>query len=437
MAPPSGAPPAAASAAVLLRVYIPFALAYVVVYLFRGINAVLFPYLERDVGVTAGDLGLLTAAYFVFFAGFQPILGIVLDRWGPRRVQIALMALAAVGAVLFALSRDLAQLVAARALIGLGCAAGLMAAIKAITMWFPPERWPLVTGFHMAAGGLGYIAATRPVQWSLELTTWQGLFFWLAGICLAVSALIAVMVPERPTGAKPGSLREQLRLTGTVLRDGFFWRIMPLLAVQQVAYIAVLFLWIGPWLRDVAGVADRNERADLQLLAAVSMTAGFVASGFISGALTRRGLSELAAANLMGGLFALACGWLAVAPPLPGAWAIAPWLLYAFLGAYPIQYFGPLTKAFPVEIAGRVSTSCNFVVFTCIFAGQWGIGELLDQWPRSERGYASAGYAWTFALLAALQVLGFMWMALWRARPLADRRPPAAPAAGPARAAAD
>ena len=78
-------------ATLLLRIFLPFALAYFLSYIFRGVNAVIFPYLERDVGITAGDLGLLTSAFFLFFAGCQPILGVMLDRYGPRRVQTVLM----------------------------------------------------------------------------------------------------------------------------------------------------------------------------------------------------------------------------------------------------------------------------------------------------------------------------------------------------------
>lgn len=409
------------AARLMLRVFLPFAFAYVVNYIFRGVNAVLFPYLERDVGVTAGDLGLLTAAFFLVFAGCQPVLGIALDRFGPRKVQMVLMVVAALGALLFGLSRELWQLVAGRTLIGLGCAAGLMAAIKAITLWFPPQRWPMITGLHMAAGGLGYIAATRPVEWALSLTTWQGLFFWLAITCLAVAALILVVVPEKPATATRGTLAAQLRLTGLVIRDGFFWRIQPLLAVQQVAFIGIAFLWIGPWLRDVGGIVDRAHRADLQLLAAVAMTFGFVMSGVVCSALIRRGVSAFASCNAFSALFTLTCLWIGIAPPT-GDWVILPWLIFCFLGAYPIQYLSLLAAAFPVEIAGRVSTSCNLIVFTCIFAGQWGIGVLLDQWPRSATGYARDGYTWTFVLLVVLQVAGLLWMLLWRPRPLNQRR---------------
>ena len=67
-------------AKLLLRIFLPFAFAYFLSYIFRGVNAVIFPYLERDIGITAGDLGLLTSAFFLFFAGCMPVLGVALDR---------------------------------------------------------------------------------------------------------------------------------------------------------------------------------------------------------------------------------------------------------------------------------------------------------------------------------------------------------------------
>ncbi len=190
-------------ATLLLRIFLPFALAYFLSYIFRGVNAVIFPYLERDVGITAGDLGLLTSAFFLFFAGCQPILGVMLDRYGPRRVQTVLMVTAAIGSAMFGLAASLPELIVARVLIGLGFAGGLMAAIKAITLWYPPERWGLITGFHMMAGGIGSMTATLPIQWSLSIISWQGLFFWLSGVCLVTAALLFAVVPERQRRAAP------------------------------------------------------------------------------------------------------------------------------------------------------------------------------------------------------------------------------------------
>src|SRR4029450_4364274 len=118
----------------LLRIFLPFAFAYFLSYIFRGVNAVIFPYLERDIGITAGDLGLLTSAFFLFFAGCQPVLGVMLDRYGPRRVQVVLLAMAAAGSALFGLSLSLGELIVARMLIGLGFARGPMRALQGVTL---------------------------------------------------------------------------------------------------------------------------------------------------------------------------------------------------------------------------------------------------------------------------------------------------------------
>ena len=399
-----------------LRIFLPFAFAYFLSYIFRGVNAVIFPYLEHDIGITAGDLGLLTSAFFLFFAGCQPVLGVMLDRYGPRRVQVVLMIVAAAGSGLFGLSLSLGELVVARMLIGLGFAGGLMAAIKAITLWYPPERWGLITGFHMMAGGLGTMAATLPVEWSLSVVSWQGLFFWLTGSCFVSAAILLAVVPERAPTPTRDTLAEQFRITGIVLTDGFYWRIQPLMAIQQLAFIGCISLWIGPWLRDVGGIAGKTERADIQLYTAAIMTLGFAMSGVATNAFRRVGVSSFASVGITSTLFAMVCGWLAF---LPWLQPVVAWLAFGFLGALPIQYMPLMVAAFPAHYAGRVSTSSNLVVFSVIFAGQWAIGKVVDLWPRTATGYAADGYTWAFGALFILQLGGLAWLILSRARPMA------------------
>jgi len=410
-------------ATLLMQVFLPFAFAYFLSYIFRGVNAVIFPYLERDIGITAADLGLLTSAFFLFFALIQPVLGVALDRYGPRRVQTVLLAIAALGAALFGLCTSFAELIVARVLIGIGFAGGLMAAIKVFTLWYPPRQWGLVTGFHMMAGGAGSMAATLPIQWSLSMTTWQGLFFWLAGICLATSAILFTVVPERPSTGRTGTLREQFRVTGIVLTDGFYWRIQPLLAVQQLAFIGCISLWIGPWLRDVGGITNNELRADIQLYAAAATTLGFASSGIIAAWCRRIGISNFASAGLTSVLFAGVCGWIAFGA---SGHPVVAWVLFGFLGACPIQYMPLMVASFPPDYAGRVSTSSNLVVFTVIFAGQWAMGKVVDLWPRTATGYAPDGYGWAFGALFILQLAGLAWMLLSRGRPMTRGIPAAA-----------
>jgi MFS family permease len=104
----------------LAATLLPFGLAYFASYFLRTINAVIAPDLVRELELTAGSLGLLTAAYFMAFCFFQIPLGLLLDRYGPRRVNAALFACAAVGAWFFAAATSIQSLTLARALIGLG-----------------------------------------------------------------------------------------------------------------------------------------------------------------------------------------------------------------------------------------------------------------------------------------------------------------------------
>lgn len=400
----------------LARVYLPFAAAYFLSYLYRTVNSVVGPVIADELHLGAAELGLLTSAYFIMFAAVQLPLGLALDRYGPRRVQAVLLLFAALGATVFGLGGSMAELVAGRVLIGLGVAAGLMAALKVINLWFRAEHWPLMNGVLMAAGGLGSLVATAPAQAGLTVISWHALFFWLSGATLLVSALIWFVVPERPGTQAQGTLREQMAAVGMILRNRFFWRLAPVASIQQASFIGIQTLWIGPWLRDVAG-QDAASRSLSMSLAAVAMTAGFLSSGIVAGVLVKRGISHFATSTGAIVLFvivltALALGGAALPfGPLP--W----WCAFAFLGTYVIVYYPVLTQAFPLELSGRVTTSLNFLMFSAVFAAQWGIGMVLDLWPRTASGgYAPEGYAAAFGLCATLLVTGLAWLAVFRQR---------------------
>src|SRR5258706_527872 len=123
----------------LFIVMAPFALGYFLSYLFRSVNAVVGPDLVREFQLTAAQLGLVPAAYLCAFALFQLPLGLLLDRFGPRRVQAGLLCISAVGSMLFSQAFSHAGLVIASALIGLGFAGGVrgcaMSAGSRATAW--------------------------------------------------------------------------------------------------------------------------------------------------------------------------------------------------------------------------------------------------------------------------------------------------------------
>lgn len=394
-----------------LRVFAPFAFGYFLSYLFRSINAVIAPDLAQEISLDAATLGLLSSAYFFTFAVFQFPLGILLDRYGPRRTEAVLLIFAAVGSALFAISTTFNGLFIGRALIGLGVSACLMAAFKAYVMWFPKERLPFVNGCQMAAGGLGALSATLPVQILLSLTDWRGIFIGLA-IITVVSALIVLLVaPEKDEPASGQTLSEQIASFFEILRSPAFLRLAPLTVCVQSMFIAVQSLWSGPWLYDVAGLG-RAAVAEHLFMIAASMVAGFLVLGTAAERLSRIGIKPIAV-NVFGVIM-----FMGVQGILVLQWqsaVLAQWMVFGFFGTTSILSYAILSQNFAKEFAGRVNAGLNLLLFTASFFVQWGIGAIIDLWPATNTGqYAAEGYQAAFAALLVLQVIALIWFAFYR-----------------------
>jgi MFS family permease len=397
------------SFALLLRIFVPFAAGYFLSYLYRVVNAVLAPTLLSDLGVGPAALGLLTATYFIAFASAQLPLGVLLDRYGPRKIEALLLVIAATGALCFARAESVPVLIVGRALIGLGVSACLMAAFKAYTQWFPREKWPLINGFQMAAGGLGALAATSPVQWMLQWTDWRGVFTGLGVATLAVAALVFLVVPEKQTADTGESLADQLIGLKAVFTSALFWRIAPLTALSQASFFAIQGLWSAPWLRDVTGLGPQAVVATLFWIA-LTMVAGFISLGALAERLHRLGIAVRTSA--VGGM-SLFMGIQLLLLIQPERWSTPLWLLFGFFGTSGIIAYAALAQSFPTPLSGRVNTAVNLLVFVTAFAGQWIVGVLVGCWPGPEQGhFAASGLKAGFGFLLLCQLLGLAWFFL-------------------------
>jgi len=392
----------------ILRLFLPFAAGYYLSYLFRSVNAVTAPNLVADTGITADELGFLTATYMGAFAVLQLPLGIALDRCGPRRVEAVLLTLAAAGSLVFALAGDLAGLSLGRALIGVGVSCCMMASFKAFTMWFAPQRLPLANACLMAFGALGAVSATVPVEWFLGLTDWRVLFVGLAVFSLLLAIAVYFIVPDYKE--PPGHLlfRDQLRGLGRVFRDRFFWGISPLGALSAGGSMAIIGLWAGPWLRDVAGL-DRSAVATGLLIASAGMGVGFLTWGILTDRLVRLGLRPMTIAGGGMGLFTvvliiMATGWVT---------DIGLWILLAAVGFFASAgslNYAIVSQHFPRDLAGRANTAHNVLVFVTAFIVQWGIGGILRAWEdTTTHQYDPTGYQVAFTITACLQLLALAW----------------------------
>ncbi len=390
-----------------LRVLVPLGAAFLLSNYYRGVNAVLSPYLIADLHLTAGSLGLVTSVYFFTSAVFQAPLGLFMDRYGPRRVQGWMMLLAAAGVVMFALSRNVGVLVIGRAIMGVGAAGALMTCFQAVVLWFPRERWPALNGWIMAAGGLGGLLASMPTTIALHFIDWHGLMLLAAAATVAIVLAIFWIVPERTRNAPPPGFSEQLGGLVLIYRDRLFWRLAPVAACAAGSNLAFGGLWSGPWLKDVAGLGPDGIGLFLLFYTALAI-AGYVVSGTVTSWLAKRGISII---YLIAGSFLISIVLQAplLLPTGAGRWIVL-FALGAFSGITALCY--PVLNAhFPASMSGRVNTAMNLFYFCGAFALQYAVGAVIDLFPQVAPGrYPAVAYQVAFGLMLAVELASWLWL---------------------------
>jgi MFS family permease len=388
--------------AVFFYVFLPFALGHYLSSLLRNVNAVLAPHLVDALALTPGQLGLLTSAFFFAFALVQLPVGIALDRYGPRKVQLVLLTLAAVGTLLFATGHSFGQLVLARAVIGCGLGGCFMSAVKAISTWISPKRLPSVQGYLIAVGGLGAASATMPVRMLLQHTDWRGLFMLLAVLTACSGLLIWLITPRAKA---PGGALPSVRSVLDVYRAPAFRTTISLVLVPHAIFFGIQGLWIGRWLSDVARFPD-GAVAYLLYMGMASVIFGAIAVGMITEWAGRRGIEALDVAAVGVALFilvqvAIVCNW------RPSLQLLS--VLFTLVGTITGIEYAIVAQSLPRALTGRAATCLNLLIFIGAFVVQAGFGLIVGLWrPDVGSHFPAIAYRVAFGVLVALQLPGLL-----------------------------
>jgi predicted MFS family arabinose efflux permease len=389
-----------------LLVFLPFAFGHFMSYVMRSINAILGPTLVSELALSAAQLGVLTSAYFFAFALAQLPVGMALDRFGPRRVQVVLLSVAMVGCLLFSRGTTFLELFAARALMGVGLAACFMASLKAVSDWLPSARMPSMNGYLLAIGGLGAIAATSPSQLLMASVGWRELFL-LVAVAIGLAALvIAVLTPEPLDRAARAAL--SLRSLIDVYRDRAFQRTIFVALIPHTVFFAIQGLWLAAWLKDGAGLGSEQIGLCL-LLGSAAMVVSTVAVGRITERLAGLGVAPLDVAAL--GLWSFAV--VQLLPLLDGrSPAVAMAVAFPVFGAFAGLEFAIVAQSVAPALTGRASTCLNLLLFTGAFVIQAGFGAILGLWTPDQQGaYPPIAYRVAFGILLLIQLPGLLWWA--------------------------
>jgi MFS family permease len=382
------------------------ALFFFYAWVLRVAPSVMVEELMRDFAVGAAVLGNLSAAYFYGYAGMQIPVGLLLDRFGPRRLIGISTLVCAGGCVLFATSTTLGAVTTGRFLIGASAAFSLVGAMAVAGQWFPPHRFAIFSGLAMAMGMAGGVLGQAPLRLAMEATDWRTTTLLLAGGGLALSLAAWASVRDRWRGT--GGVGSALANLGLVLRHRQTW----LIALSGLGTSAPLLgfagLWGVPFLETAYGLT-RTHAATLTSLLFVGWGVGAPLFGWLSDRIGRRRLPLIAGLVFETAMMAV----LIYVPGLP-TWGLAALcLLVGFLGSSQIVCFALAKENHGPELSGTAIGFVNAMVTGAGALFQPLVGLLLDlAWKggtlQGARLYATGDYQLALASLIVCAVGGFL-----------------------------
>jgi predicted MFS family arabinose efflux permease len=325
---------------------------------YRASLSAIAPELSRELALSPEALGMANGVFYLSLGLVQLPVGMLFDRYGPRRIIGALTVLAVAGALLHASAVTPGALIGARALIGLGCAGSFMGAVVLCHRWYGGERFTTALSWIFALSNLGTLAAATPLAAATDQVGWRWAFVGAAGITVVVGLGVHAVVRDAPPGAAPPRARESL---GAILRGlAQVWRspgLPRVLAIHTFAYasmITILGLWAGPYLNDVHGLGP-VARGNALLAMGLAQVVGILAYGPLDRVFNTR--KRVVMAGTAGSIVLLA---LLAALSSPPTW-LAVLLLVAFclVTAYGIVIVAHGRSLFPDELAGRGVTTVN------------------------------------------------------------------------------
>lgn len=219
-------------------------------------GGILAPELAKSHFLSPITIGLIIGVMFLASAAVQVPVGLMLDRFGARRMIVSLSIVAILGMLLFGLSEGSVGLIIGRILIGIGHGASITGVYLIALAWSSPARVATVAAMTIAVGGaLGGFLGTAPLAVSIESFGLAKTFVALAGISTISSVLIWWLVTDNPNNTAPSNINETVKssLNGfsEVIRDRNLWPIFAMALCFSVPFATIGGLWAGPFLRDI------------------------------------------------------------------------------------------------------------------------------------------------------------------------------------------
>ena len=399
---------------------------YLVAVFNRSSLGVAGPDAEHRFDINAASLSAFSMLQMLVYAGMQIPVGLLIDRFGPRRLLLTGLSVMCVAQASFAAVDSFGPALAARGLLGCGDAMIFISVLRIVATWFPGRRVALLTQLTSLAGAAGGIASAWPLAWALRTLGWNGTFLTIAAIGACVLVLPAGIVRDMPHGrAVPGTrrverVRDQMRSAWSrpQTRLGLWIHF-------TTGFPAAVFglLWGYPFLVQGEGLGSGPASGLLTLLICANMACCAV-FGVV---LTRRPDLRVPLALGVVGFTALALAAVLAWPGRAPLWLLIVLIFaYASDGAGSMIAFDVARSANPPEQLGTASGMVNVGTFLASSITLPATGFLVDSTGAEHAASAAAaldGFKVAFCFPFVLMALGTVQI-LRISRNVSSGRPP-------------
>ena len=255
---------------------ISLAVAYVLSQFYRSFLAVLTPQLTTELNADKGDLSLALGLWFIAFGFMQFVVGVCLDRYGPRRTAGLIFGVAGTtAAIVFTTAQSPTAIIIAMSLFGVACSPVLMASLFIFARRFDIRQFAIMTSSFVAFGNLGNVIGASPMAAAADMYGWRTVMAGLGVLTFLVSILILIFLKDPDTKASSG-----LGWSGyiTLLKSPLLWPILLMTLFCYAPVAGIRGLWAGPYLTDLFG-ANSLQIGQVTLWMAIAMVVGSLLYG--------------------------------------------------------------------------------------------------------------------------------------------------------------
>ena len=353
-----------------------FAFGFFISNLLRSITATLTPVLTSEFDLSAGNLGLLAGGYFLGFSLMQIPAGLLLDKYGPKKVVAYLLLIALVSTISFAFAKSFTGLLISRFFIGVGVAACLMGPLTGYRVWFEDKYQQRANSWMLMVASFGFVISTLPVQILLPMIGWRSIFLIISILILLSIILILIFAPSWNNNIQNQNIQsaESTGRLSDVWKNKFFISLIPLAFLNYGGVQAIQTLWAGPWMLNVAGYSPLESATGLFWINIIMLFA-FMFWGYVLPKFSSLGIDSMKIVKIGLPISYIVLFCIIIMGQKAGAMMFTLYILSSIV----LSLTQPaLALSFPQNLAGKSLTSLNVFIHSGTFFVQWGIGLLID-----------------------------------------------------------